>query len=74
MSKYDWRADIKGIDYLYDVDPLQQMIFLRHQYLLTSKDMMSDDWNGQGLEACKVVEALEAAIEAQVGNVADLMD
>jgi len=70
----DWREDISGLDSLYDIDPLQMMIFLRHQYILTAKDMLDDDWECMGVEACQVVEALEAAIEAQCDlfNLTDL--
>ena len=68
MNEYDWRADMSEIDNLYDCDPVQLLIFLRHQYLLCAKDMLDDDWDGLGNEVCEVVESLQAAIEAQVGN------
>jgi hypothetical protein len=70
MMSSDWREDISDINSLYDIDPLQMMIFLRHQYILVAKDMLDDDWEGMGLEACQVAEALETAIEAQCNLVA----
>lgn len=64
----DWRAEIKDIDNLYDIDPLQIMIFIRHQYLQTAKDMLNDDWDGLGIETCQVAESLQLGLEAQVDD------
>ena len=61
----DWRNDISGIDNLMDIDPVQILISLRHQYLVTAKDMLDDDWDELGLETCQVVEALQSALEVQ---------
>ena len=62
----DCRNDISGIDNLIDLDPVQVLIFLRHQYLVTAKSMLDDEeWEDIGLETCQVAEALQAAIEIQ---------
>lgn len=73
----DWRADIRLINNLYDIDPWEQMIFLRHQYLLFAKDLInSDDIGDQelGEECCEVAEALELAIEIQCEDVRRLIE
>ncbi len=68
----DWRANISDVDSLYDLDPGQVLVFLRHQYLDTAKDMLKDNWDGLGQECCQVAEAIESALEAQVEDLEDL--
>jgi len=67
--KPDWRANISDHDSLYDLDPVQIMILLRHQYLEAAKDLTPDDNDPRdqrtGDMACVVAEALQEAIEAQ---------
>jgi len=71
FSQKDWRANIKNIDNLYDLDPVQIMVFLRHQYLESAKDLTShgneEDDVAFGFIACDVVESLQFAIEQQMG-------
>lgn len=64
---HDWRANIGDIDSLYDVDYIEMMIFLRHQYLLAAKDMMVNaDHDGLGLtdDCVRVAMSLDVAIES----------
>jgi hypothetical protein len=44
----DWRDNIKGIDSLSDLDPTEVMIYLRHQYLETAKDLILCKGAGAG--------------------------
>jgi len=67
----DWRADVSKIDNLYDVDPMCMMVFLRHQFLLTAKDMADDDTDF-GDQCCEVAEAIQSAIEAQMDPITAL--
>lgn len=73
MNK-DWRADLSDCSNLYDIDPLSNMIFLRHQYLETAKDLLKnqEDWDGMGQASIKVAEHIQEAIEEQVKDVLDL--
>lgn len=70
MNK-DWRADMSKIDNLYDCDPCCLLVFLRHQYLETAKDMADDDTDF-GDMCCEVAEAIQEAIDAQCDPITSL--
>ena len=64
----DWRADIKGHDTLYDLDPMEVMVFHRHQYLQTAYDLCGREDagdNAMGEHALSVALILQEAIELQ---------
>lgn len=71
MNKKDWRQDISDHDTLYDLDPVEVMVFMRHQYLETAKDLLDskdmDEYN-MAIYSCKVAELMEEAIEIQFEN------
>jgi hypothetical protein len=62
----EWRSNVKNIDSLWDIDPVQMLIFLRHQYLLTAKESTDwdDNWEEVEEQAIKTVDALQMALEA----------
>jgi hypothetical protein len=62
----DLRIEIKGSNSLYDFDPHQLMVLLRHQYIDNAKYLIKSSFvedQNIGLEYCKVAEALETAME-----------
>lgn len=68
----DWRANVRNHDTLYDLDPLEVMVLLRHQYLESAKDLLSPKRTGEdveyGLRFAKIAELLQDAIEVQFGE------
>lgn len=67
----DWRADISEVSSLYDVDMIEMMIFLRHQYLSAAKNMVRHpDCNGLGEseECIGAAMSLDLAIENALGK------
>lgn len=64
----DWRVDIRKIESLYDIDGMQLLIFLRHNYIEIAKDYLKHE-----AEACsdspesmlEAIEGIQAAIDAQ---------
>lgn len=65
-DRMDWRANISDIDNLYDVDPAQMLVFLRHQFLVSAKDMACDEeeWSDMGQDCAKAAESLQDALDA----------
>ena len=65
----DWRADIKGHDTLYDIDPVEMMVFIRHEYLTCAYDLINSehaDDRAMAEESLDVAIALQQAIESQI--------
>ena len=76
-KQLDWRADISGCESLYDVDIYEMLIFLRHQYLESARDLILRNNKDRGdVETghryCEVAEALQQAFEAEFGPVINL--
>ena len=65
----DWRADITGHDTLDDLDSIEVMTYLRHQYLISAKDLVKDipqrcrDDLMIGIRCSVAAESLQLAIE-----------
>ncbi len=75
MNK-DWRENIQGHSSLYDLDPREVLVFIRHQYLLTAINLHNSADTNERLfaeECCKVAEAIEDAIEIQSYPVNDFL-
>lgn len=65
MTK-DWRADIRDIASLDDVDPGEMMIYLRHQFLTSAKDLLKShhkDDREMGNYCSEVAERLQDTID-----------
>jgi len=63
--KRDWRSDITGFDSLDDLDPIEVMVFQRHQFLSCAKDLMYDDptfADNQLIAALCLQEAIECQL------------
>jgi hypothetical protein len=75
----DWRGDISDCESLMDIDPIDNLIFLRHMYLCAAKDMMLPYRNIRedqkvGLQCLQAAEALEEAIEVQLSSLDHLLN
>ena len=66
--KKDWRADIRKLNTLHDLDPREVMVFMRHHYMDSAKSLIKSSFledQNIGLSCSEVAEALEFAIEMQ---------
>ena len=66
IKKMDWRADIRKYSSLYDMDLSDLMVFIRHEYIKTAKDLMKS-YNPEDQrfaeKLCQSAEYIEAALE-----------
>ena len=66
----DWRANIKEHDTLDDCDPVEIMIYLRHQFLVSAKDLVKSKYEDERYFAhtcSRAAENLQKAIEVMYG-------
>ena len=71
MKQNDWRRNIKDIDDLNDIDPLDMLIVLRHNFLECAKDLYCerDDVDFEiGQEALLLAENCQASIDMMCNN------
>lgn len=62
----DWRANIADCKSLDDLDPVEVMIYLRHQMLCAAKDLVKSsnkEDNKIGINCSMTAESLHQAIE-----------
>lgn len=61
----NWREDITGMTSLYDVDPIQLLIFLRHQYLVGAYNSadFDDEAEAEETRMVGIIDGLQEAIE-----------
>ena len=67
----DWRTDISDFDSLNDLDPYELLVYLRHMYLVTAKNLMNswhEDDRRIGHDCSAVAENIQSAIEAVYPN------
>jgi hypothetical protein len=70
MPKVDWRSDIAGLSSLDDCDPVELMIYLRHQFLLSAKDLVKSKHEDEvdfAKQCSMTAENLQKAIEVMYG-------
>lgn len=63
MSNH-WRANIKDVNNLYDIDPTDLLIHIRHSYLECAKDLVGTDPDVRD-EALKYAMFVDELLELQ---------
>jgi hypothetical protein len=67
----DWRANIKDHNTLDDLNPIELMIYLRHQYLESAKDLIKSNHKDDvsyGIQCSMTAENIQHAIETFTGQ------
>lgn len=66
IKSLDWRASVQDLSSLYEADPIEVMILLRHTFLSCAINLLrsGEPMDYQiGISACLSAEALQEAIE-----------